>query len=187
MAQRKWIWLASMRMQVRSLASLSGLKICCCCKLWCRSQIQLQSGVALAVAQASSCGSNSASAWEPPYAVGETLKRPKEKKDHNGHRSRLARGVGVSQGQDIWKICWFVEVLKLGHKVKVGRHRNLCLGHFIREPSGRDFPIIWRWIPPKCLPWNNSPTQLGLRGQANFQWDECSVPILESHGALQDV
>ena len=36
MAQWKRIWLASMRMQVRSLASLSGLRIHRCHELWCR-------------------------------------------------------------------------------------------------------------------------------------------------------
>ena len=50
-AQQKQIRLASMRMQARSLASLSGL--------WCRSQTQLGFGVAVAVAYTSSCSSNS--------------------------------------------------------------------------------------------------------------------------------
>ena len=35
-AQWKWIWLVSMRTQVRSLASRSGLRIWCCYELWCR-------------------------------------------------------------------------------------------------------------------------------------------------------
>ena len=35
------------RVQVRPLASLSGLRIWCSCKLWCRSQMQLGSGVAV--------------------------------------------------------------------------------------------------------------------------------------------
>ena len=38
MAQQKWIWLASMRMQFWSLASLSELRIWCCHELWCMSQ-----------------------------------------------------------------------------------------------------------------------------------------------------
>ena len=41
MAQWKRVWLVSMRMQVRSLASLSRSGIWRCCDLWCRSQIQL--------------------------------------------------------------------------------------------------------------------------------------------------
>ena len=38
-AQWKWIWLASMRMQVWSLALLSELRIQSCHELWCRSQM----------------------------------------------------------------------------------------------------------------------------------------------------
>ena len=40
-AQSKRIRLGTMRLQVRSLASLSGLRIRRCCELWCRSQIRL--------------------------------------------------------------------------------------------------------------------------------------------------
>ena len=49
-AQRKHIWLASMRTQVQSLAFLSGLRIWYWCELWCRTQTWLGSWVAVAVA-----------------------------------------------------------------------------------------------------------------------------------------
>ena len=49
MAQQKQISLASMRMQVRSVASLSGLRIRHCPEVWCGSQMQLGSLVAVAV------------------------------------------------------------------------------------------------------------------------------------------
>ena len=58
-AQGKWIWLVSMRMQVGSLASLSGLMIWYCYELWCRSQTHLGSGVAVAVAGSYSSDSTS--------------------------------------------------------------------------------------------------------------------------------
>ena len=45
-AQWKQILLGTMRLQVRSLASLSGLRIWCCRELWCRSQTWLRSHVA---------------------------------------------------------------------------------------------------------------------------------------------
>ena len=48
-----------MRMCVWSLASLSRLRIQRCHELWCRSQTQLRSGIAMAVPWASSCSSNS--------------------------------------------------------------------------------------------------------------------------------
>ena len=49
-AQGKQIRLVCMRMGVQSLASLSGLGIQCCCELWYKSQTQLRSHVAVAVA-----------------------------------------------------------------------------------------------------------------------------------------
>ena len=50
MAQQKQIRLGTMRLWVQSLALLCGLSIRHCCELWRRSQIQLGSGVAVAVA-----------------------------------------------------------------------------------------------------------------------------------------
>ena len=43
----KWkrIRLVSMMVWVRSLALISGLRIQCCCELWCSSQMRLGSGV----------------------------------------------------------------------------------------------------------------------------------------------
>ena len=37
----------SMRIQVQSLTLLSGLRICCCPKLWPRSQMRLRFGLAV--------------------------------------------------------------------------------------------------------------------------------------------
>ena len=48
-AQWKQIRLGTMRLQVRSLASLTGLRIRRCRELWCTSQTRLGSGVAVAV------------------------------------------------------------------------------------------------------------------------------------------
>ena len=48
-AQRKRIQLLPMRMQVRSLTSLSGLRIQHCHEPWCRSHTRLGSHVAVAV------------------------------------------------------------------------------------------------------------------------------------------
>ena len=49
-AQQKLIQLVSIRVQVRSLASLGGSCIQHCHELWCQSQMQLRSGIAVAVA-----------------------------------------------------------------------------------------------------------------------------------------
>ena len=69
-----------MRMGVRLLAFLSGLRIWCCHELWCRSQTQLVSGVAVAVVVA---GIYSSLAWEPPCATNSALKSKKKKKKKN--------------------------------------------------------------------------------------------------------
>jgi len=47
---QKRIQLGTMRLQVRSLASLSGLRIHRCGELWYRSQTRLGSHIAVAVA-----------------------------------------------------------------------------------------------------------------------------------------
>ena len=49
-AQWKRIQLGTMRLQVQPLALLSRLRIRQCHELWCRSQMQLKSGVAVALA-----------------------------------------------------------------------------------------------------------------------------------------
>ena len=75
-----------MRTQVQSLNSLSGLRIQHCLELWCRWQMQLGSGVAVAVAQAGSYSSNSTPSlgtsimlWVRPYKK----KKTKNKKTKN--------------------------------------------------------------------------------------------------------
>jgi len=58
------------RMQVRSLASLSGLRIRCCRELQCRLQMLLGSCVAVAATALIQ-----PLVWDPPYTTGVTLKR----------------------------------------------------------------------------------------------------------------
>ena len=59
--------LVSVRLRVLFLASLSGLRIPCCHKLWHRSQMQLRYSVAVAVAQAE------ASAPIQPPSLGTSI------------------------------------------------------------------------------------------------------------------
>ena len=76
MAQWKWIRLVAKRIQVRSLASLSGL----------RSSVAVSCGVArrhgldLALLWPVATALIGPLAWEPPYAVGAVLKKTKKKK-----------------------------------------------------------------------------------------------------------
>ena len=66
-------------MQVQSLASLSGLRIQPCHELWCRSQVQLGSGISLAVVQASSCSSKSTPSLGVSLCRGCGLKKQTNK------------------------------------------------------------------------------------------------------------
>ena len=75
MAQWKPIWLASMRMQVRFLALLSGLRIRSCyesCGIGCSSRLLWPWCRPAAIAPILPL------AWETPYAVGAALKRQKK-------------------------------------------------------------------------------------------------------------
>ena len=56
--QQKQIWLGTMRLKVRSLVLLSGLRIWHCLERWYRSQARLRSGIAVAVVYASGYSSD---------------------------------------------------------------------------------------------------------------------------------
>ena len=61
-------------------ASLSGLRICCCRELWCRSPTRLGSCIAVAVVRQTAAVPIWLLAWELPYAESVALKRWKKKK-----------------------------------------------------------------------------------------------------------
>ena len=72
--------LGSMRMQVWSLASFSGLRIWHCCELWYRSQLRLGSRVHVAVVEASRHGFDSAPSLGTSICCGCSPKKQKTNK-----------------------------------------------------------------------------------------------------------
>ena len=99
MAQWKWIWLISMRTQVQSLASLSGLMIWCCQELWCRSQMwQLDLVLLWLCCRPAAVALIWPLTWEPPYVLGVALKRPKKKK----------KNLITKMTNDKWTTSYFV-------------------------------------------------------------------------------
>ena len=68
-----------MRMRVRSLASLSGLRIWRCPELWCRSQMKLRSPLLWMWCRLTAAALIQPLAWELPYALGVALKGKKTK------------------------------------------------------------------------------------------------------------
>ena len=77
---QQWFPLGTIRLQIQSLALLSGLKIWRCHKLQARWQTQLESHIAVAVAQEAAVPQTRPPAWESPYAVSAALKSKKKKK-----------------------------------------------------------------------------------------------------------
>ena len=69
-----------MRKRVRSLTLLSGLRICCCCDLWCRSQMGLDPELLWLWCRPAAVAPIWPLAWEAPYVTGATLKWQKRKK-----------------------------------------------------------------------------------------------------------
>ena len=80
MAQWKQIHLETMRLQVQSLALLSRLRIRRCHELWCRSQMWLGSGVAVALHRLAAVALIRPLAWESPYAACAGLEKTKKTK-----------------------------------------------------------------------------------------------------------
>ena len=96
MAQWKQIR-ETMRLLVRSLASLSGLRIPCCRERWCRSKIWLRCGIAVAVAQASSYSSDQTPSLENPICCRYGPKKPKKKKKKNPKNEKTKISLKVSR------------------------------------------------------------------------------------------
>src|SRR5512134_2112105 len=72
-----------MRLRVRSLPLLSGLRIWRCRELWCRLQTQLGSHVAVSVMQDGSCSSNSTPSLGTSICHRCSPKKFKKKKKSN--------------------------------------------------------------------------------------------------------
>ena len=73
-----------MRTWVRSLTPLSGLRIRCCCELWCWSQTQLDLKCLWLWCRPVAIAPIQSLAWKLPYAMGIALppqKKAEEKKE----------------------------------------------------------------------------------------------------------
>jgi len=101
-----------MRTQVPSLALLSGLRIWLCGKPWCRSQRQLKSRVAMAVA--GSCSSNSAPTLRTSicHRCGPTkVKKKRKKKSQCLMLAVKACSLDLTPWSPVgtcWPVCWLV-------------------------------------------------------------------------------
>ena len=70
-----------MRLQVRSLALLSELRIWCCCELWCSHRHGLDLTLLWLWCRLAAVAPIRPLVWESPYAAGVPLKSKKERKE----------------------------------------------------------------------------------------------------------
>ena len=74
---------------------LSGLRIQRCHGLWCRSQTQLGSCVAVAVVSAGGFSSDSTPAWELPHATNAALKKQQQQQQKTKKKKRISSNIVV--------------------------------------------------------------------------------------------
>ena len=126
MVPQKQIQLGTIRLQVQSLASLGGLRICRCHELWCRLQTELRSGAAVALVQASgySSGQTPSLGISICHVCGpiktkdnNNNKIPLHTKIQNTDNTEYCQGYGVTgilihcwwrykMVQPLWKTVW---------------------------------------------------------------------------------
>ena len=79
-----------MKLQVRSLVSLNGLRIWHCHELWCRLQTQLGSLLLWLWCKPAAAAPIRPLAWEPPYAVGAALEKTKDKNKQTDKTKKIS-------------------------------------------------------------------------------------------------
>ena len=89
MAQQKWNWLVTMRLQAQSLASLSELRIQHCSELWSRLQLLLRSFVLWLWCRLAAGALIQFLDWEPPDAMGAKKTKKLKTKQTNKQKMRF--------------------------------------------------------------------------------------------------
>ena len=130
MAQQKRIYLGIMRLRVRSLASLSGSRIWRCLELWCRLQMQLRPGIAVAVVQAGSYNCDSTPSLRTSICYRCGPKKTKKKKEEEEGRKHSQIILSDAHNLDT-KYRETIGFLILHHKA--GPFQHLACGHLEKK------------------------------------------------------
>ena len=130
-----------MRTQVRSLALLRRLRIQSCRELWHRLQTSISPLMLLWLwCRPAAIAPTRSLAWEPPYAMGSTLKRQKKERK-NSHRrsllSHLTRVILIYSCINLYNLsacpwCWLI-LCVIGHEVP--RSNRISVRVFVDEIS----------------------------------------------------
>ena len=95
-----------MKMQVRSLSSLSGLRIWCCCELHCSLQMWLRLALLWLWCRPAATALIQPLAWEPPCAAGAALKKAKKKKKEKRKICGKVMVANMNLDTFWWPVCW---------------------------------------------------------------------------------
>ena len=144
MVQLQRIWLASMRTQVRSLASISGLRIWYCHQLGCRDCRRGSDPMLLWLwCRLAATAPIRPLAWESLYVVGAALKRLKNKTKQKLHwcshccGSGFSCDVGLISGPGTSACCRYVQKKRKKEKTpqkkeKMSLHSQMEIWHSIK-------------------------------------------------------
>ena len=162
-------------MEVQSLVSLRGLRIWHCCELWCRSQMWLESGVAVAVVQAGSCSSDLTSSLGISICYGCG---PKKKKKLS-REAEWTDKVHISQVFPRNSDSCFVRKLTWDFRLILPRALTRALVKKSQPPTYRCDSGNWQAgtrpaLPQACCRWGLGQT---WEGQA------CPEILFTPHGA----
>ena len=116
---RLWTWLGPMRMCVLSLTLLNGLRIRCCCELWCRLQTQLTPTLLWLWFWLAATAPIQPLAWKLLYTAGVALKRKKEITCVNIHSQKelswVLHALLFMVVNTMWFYLWFIVMITGGH------------------------------------------------------------------------
>ena len=119
-AQQVKNYTGSLRMQIRSLASLNGSRIWCCCKLWYRSQMWLLSDVAMAGRRLAAAAPIRPLAQELLYTTGAALQRKKKVEGYSNWHIRFPYDYAQSKNsKHLWWLWRHCELPNLEIKKKI--------------------------------------------------------------------
>jgi len=140
-----------MRIQVRSLASISGLKIWCCHELWCRSQMRLGSGVAVAGGWQLQSSDLTTSLGTFVYLIFSPKKQKKKKKKKKKELGCEDERSEVEKSRNLGRFLKVERGLLKGKKSSEEGHRNRRKGSQPKLSSRRIYLFIFNSYFPSTI------------------------------------
>ena len=157
-----------MRMWIRYLASLSGLRILCCGELWCRLQMWLGSHVAWLWCRLAAIAPIWPLAWELPYATSVALKskqtnNPPQRTKKTPQKTRhVTFSVNSSLGLHL---ALFREITRVQfhHDLSTNYKVTAWMRMFTYHKNCRALLILWENICGVCVAMTDGAWPIGKK------------------------